>query len=69
MVKILLSVIGVAGCLALAINVCIQLICAALHHGKIELDFNHYHEMWPELIMCLIVVGLGVYSLIYLVRR
>jgi len=65
----LLAIIGVATCLALALNTVVMVVVAAFHGSKITLDFNRFHEHWAELVICLASFGLGIWGFLYLMRR
>ena len=65
---ILLALIGLGSCLAMALNTVIMVVIAKFCGGKITLDFNRFHEHWTELVLCLASFGLGTWGLLYLMR-
>ena len=65
---ILLALVGLASCLAMALNTVIMIVIAKFYGGKITLDFNRFHEHWAELVLCLALFGLGTWGLLYLMR-
>lgn len=65
----LLALMGLACCLALALNTVIMIVIAAFHKGKITLDFNRFHEHYAELVLCLASFGVGTWGFFYLIGR
>jgi hypothetical protein len=54
--------------LVLSLNTVVVIFLAMLHGGKITLDFNRYHEGWPELALCILVLAFGIFGIIKLTR-
>ncbi|MDD5513504.1 MAG: hypothetical protein PHD09_07030 [Candidatus Omnitrophica bacterium] len=61
----LLALIGIALCLAQSLNLLIIIAIAGFHRKTIRLHFNRHHEYWAELVLSLIIFGLGVWGIIH----
>jgi hypothetical protein len=62
----ILALMGLASCLAMALNTVVMVVIAAFHGSKITLDFNRFHEHLTELILCPVSFGLGMWGFFYL---
>ena len=54
-------VTGVSGVIGghVALALLYAAVVAAMNNGTVRMDFNRYHEMWPEIIL------LGLIALVY----
>jgi len=64
-----LAVVGMCGCLGLAITLTIPLLFSFPTAGLATVDFNHFHELWIEAIVFPTWVIMGAWAIIYFLLR